>query len=113
MPRGGGRRLTMKKVEWLNEADGGKYPFCPYCHEFAYEQDHCVFCGEEYAWTEGVRTRAVSIGEYTVTQASNNNISIIKNDKLVYHAQCTAKLGYRRLKRCLEAYIDLEKGTRQ
>lgn len=102
----------MKKVEWLNEADGGKYPFCHYCHEFAYEQDCCVFCGKKYKWTEGVRTRAVSIGEYTVIQASNNNILVVKDDKAVYHAQCTEKLGYRRLKRFLEAYIELEKGMR-
>lgn len=78
----------MKKVAWLAEVDGGKYPFCPYCNEFAYEKDHCVFCGKKYKWREGRhKERAVTVGEYTVVQTTNNHISITKGDRMVYHAQ--------------------------
>lgn len=97
----------MKKVEWLAEYDGGKYPFCPYCHEFAYEKDHCVFCGREYKWVERFKDRVVIVGEYTVVQASNNHITITKDDRMVFHASCTKKMSKRKLKRYVGFYESL------
>lgn len=102
----------MKKVKWLIEGDGKeKYPFCPYCNEFAYEKDHCVFCGKQYKWREGWRKdRVVSVGEYTVVQTTNNHISITKGDRMVFHAQCTKRLSKRKLKKQVDFYEQLVKG---
>lgn len=98
----------MRKVEWLEECDGGKYPFCPYCNEFAYEKDHCVFCGKKYKWVEkGRKARMVTVGEYTVVQASNNHITITKGDRMVYHASCTKRMSKRKLRKHVDFYEEL------
>ncbi len=94
----------MKEVVWIREGDGGIYPFCPYCHEFAYEKSHCVFCGEKYRWVDKVKERKVTVGEYTVVQTSNNHVSIAKGGRLVYHAQCTKRLSRRELKKQVAFY---------
>ena len=96
----------MKTVKWLKEGDGGKFPFCPYCHEFAYEKDHCVFCGQKYKWREG----RPKDREYTVVQTTNNHISITKGERMVYHAQCTKRLSKRELKKHIDFYELLVKG---
>lgn len=101
----------MKKVKWENDVDGGKYPFCPYCYEFAYEKDHCVFCGKKYRWVGGWRDRQVTVGEYTVVQTSNNNINVAKGGRLVYHAQCTKRLSRRALKKYVAFYESMVKGA--
>ena len=104
----------MKKVKWLIEADGGKYAFCPYCNEFAYEEDHCVFCGKKYKWVEkGRRSRKVTVGDYTVLQASNNHVSITKGGKMVYHAQCTKRLSKRNLRKQVAFYECLVEGEKE
>lgn len=102
----------MKKVNWLIEGDGGKFPFCPYCNEFAYEQDHCVFCGKKYKWRESWwrKERSVIVGEYTVVQTTNNHIGITKGGRMVYHAQCTKRLSKRQLKKHVDYYKELVKG---
>lgn len=101
----------MKKVKWLPEYDGLRYPACPYCNEFAYEKDHCVFCGKKYRWRNGKRKeRIVTVGEYTVVQTTNNHIFIAKGDRMVYHAQCTKRLSRRALKKHVGYYEDLVKG---
>lgn len=80
----------MKKVKW--KWDWGVYaPFCPYCNEPAYEEDHCVFCKKEFKWVNKSKDREIKVGEYTVIQASNNHITIKKNGRQVYHASCTEK----------------------
>lgn len=101
----------MKAVTWIREVDGGLYPFCPYCGEFAYEKDHCVFCGKKYIMHEKRRERKVTVGEYTVVQTSNNNVSIAKGGSLVYHAQCTKRLSRRELKKQVAFYESMSKGA--
>lgn len=90
----------IKKVIWETEFDSEeKYPFCPYCKEFAYEKDHCVFCGKAYEWVEGEESNTVvEVGEYTIVQTPGKHIHLIKGDKLVMHAQCTKKLTEEELK---------------
>ena len=100
----------MKKVAWLDEGDGGKYPFCPYCNEFAYEKKQCVFCGKPYRWWEPWRykTRTVTVGDYTVGQASNNHVMIAKDGCMVYHASCNKRMSRRALRRLVEFFEKLE-----
>lgn len=87
----------LKKVKW--KWDWGVYaPFCPYCGEFAYEEDCCAFCEKEYKWVDKSKDRQVTVGEYTVVQESNNHISIFKGRRQVFHAPCTKKLSKRKLK---------------
>ena len=96
----------MKKVKWT--WDWGVYvPLCPYCNELAYEKDHCVFCEKEYKWVDKSKDRFVTVGEYTVVQASNNHISITKDGRMVYHASCTKKLSEEELKEHVKFYEEL------
>lgn len=96
--------MVKKKVNW--RWDYGVYmPFCPYCDEVASYKDKCAFCGKEYEWTEPKhKPTVVQVGEYTVTQATNNHISITRNDKMVYHAQCTKKKTEEELKKEVDLY---------
>ena len=82
----------MKKVKW--KWDWGVYvPLCPYCYEFAFEKDHCVFCGKKYEWVEGEhKATVVEHNGYTIVQCTNNHIQIYKNGRIVYHASCTKKM---------------------
>ena len=99
----------IKKVVWDTEFDSvEKYPFCPYCREFAYEQDHCVFCGKPYEWTESKgETTTVKVDEYTVVQTSNHHIHIVKDGRIVMHVQCAKKLSEEELKKEVEFYKNL------
>lgn len=83
----------IKKVVWRKEF-GTEYPFCPYCNEFAYEKDHCVFCGKEYEWVEGSGGEPTIIEHngYTIVQCTNNHIQIYKDGRIVMHASCTKKM---------------------
>ena len=93
----------MKKVKW--RWDMGVYvPFCPYCDELAYEEDHCVFCNKPYKWVDKSKERKVIVGEYTVVQASNNHITIVKDGRMVYHASCTKKKTDEELKEHVAFY---------
>lgn len=94
---------NIKKVKWIWEFDC-YVPLCPYCNELAYEIDHCVFCNKEYKWVDKSKDRKVTVGEYTVVQASNNHISITKDDRMVLHASCTKKKSKRQLKKMVEHY---------
>ena len=93
-----------QKVNW--RWDWGVYvPFCPYCDEPAYEQDHCVFCNREYEWVEGKhKATIVNVGEYTVVQCTNNHIHIYKDGRMVMHASCTKKKTEDELKEMVSAY---------
>ena len=96
----------MKEVKW--QWDSGVYaPFCPYCNELAYEEDYCVFCNKEYKWVYKSKYRVVTVGEYTVVQASNNHITIVKDGRMVCHASCTKKKSDEELKEMVALYEDL------
>lgn len=96
----------MKKVKWSDEfGDGDLYPMCPYCGEFAYEEDECVFCGKRYRWVEKRRKeRSVKVGKYTVVQCGNNHIHIYKYERMVLHASCTKRMSKRRLRKQVKLY---------
>ena len=82
----------MKKVKWT--WDWGVYvPHCPYCYEFAFEKDHCKFCGKKYERVEGKHNPTViEHNGYTIVQCTNNHIQIYKDGRIVYHASCTKKM---------------------
>jgi hypothetical protein len=95
--------MRKKKVKW--RWDMGCYlPFCPYCGELAYEKDHCAFCEKEYKWVGKSKERIVTVGEYTVCQASNNHITIVKDGIMVLHASCTKRKSKRQLKKMVDLY---------
>lgn len=95
----------MKKVKWC--WDWEVYvPLCPYCNEYAYEKDHCVFCGKPYKWVDKSKDIIIEQGEYVIVQSSNKHISIYKNGEFVYHASYTKKLTKRKLKKYLASYIE-------
>lgn len=97
----------MKKVKW--RWDMGCYvPLCPYCNELAYEKDHCVFCEKEYKWVDKSKERIITVGEYTVCQASNNHITIVKDDRMVMHVSCTKRKSKRQLKKMVELFTILD-----
>lgn len=97
-----------KKINW--RWDYGVYvPFCPYCDEPAYEQDHCVFCNKPYEWVEGEhKDTIVKVGEYTVVQTPSNAIYISKNEKIVLHASCTKKKTEDELKAMVTHYENID-----
>jgi hypothetical protein len=94
----------IKQIEWRWEF--GLYaPFCPYCDEFAYEKDHCVFCRQPYKWVDGEHKPVkVEVGEYTVFQNTNNHISIYKDGRMVMHSACSRKLTEDELKEEVNFY---------
>ena len=100
----------IKKIVWESEFDPNtKYPFCPYCREFAYEQDHCVFCGKPYEWVEGEgESSVVTVGEYTIVQTTNHHVHLVKDRKIVMHAQCAKSLTEEELKKEIEFYKRLQ-----
>jgi methionyl-tRNA synthetase len=99
--------MQKKKIEW--RWDCGCYvPFCPYCDEMASYEDRCAFCGKEYEWVEPQHNPTiVQVEEYTVTQATNNHISITKDNKMIYHASCTKKMTEEELKKEVDIYLKL------
>ena len=89
----------IKKIVWRKEFGEGRYPFCPYCNEFAYEQDHCVFCAKKYEWVdEGEKTTVVEHNGYIIIQCTNNHIQIYKDGQIVLLASCTKKMTEEELK---------------
>lgn len=87
----------MKKVKW--KWDWGCYiPLCPYCNEPVYDKDHCVFCKKKYKWVDKSKERIVTVGEYTIVQASNYHIHVYKGERMVFHASCTKRMSKRKLK---------------
>lgn len=103
--------MDIKEIVWHSEFGEGEYPFCPYCDEFAYEEDHCVFCQKPYKWVEGSKkTKCVEVGEYTVYQGTSNHIAIYKDGRCVYHAQCTAEKTEDELRTHVEFYKSLIRG---
>ena len=97
----------MRKVKW--RWDMGVYvPFCPYCDELAHEKNRCVFCNKPYEWVEGKHKETiVTVGEYTVVQATNNHIHIYKGERMVLHASCTKKKTEDELKEMVSHYEDI------
>jgi hypothetical protein len=105
------RTMKQKKIVWRKEYGEGRYPFCPYCGEFAYDQDKCVFCGKAYKWVDNpTPPRVVEIDGHKVVQTSSNHIHIVNAEgRLVYHAICTKRKTKRQLKECYKFYKELKR----
>jgi hypothetical protein len=105
------RTMKRKKIVWRKEYGEGFYPFCPYCGEFAYEQDKCHFCGKPYKWVKDpTPPRVVEVDGHKVIQASSNHIHIYDSTgRLVYHASCTKKKTKRQLKKEFKFYKELKR----
>ncbi len=83
----------IKDIAWHHEYDDALSPFCPYCNEFAYEKDHCVFCGKKYRWVDNESANSIIVEQdgYTAVQCGNGHIHIYKDERWVYHESCTEK----------------------
>lgn len=101
----------IKKVVWHPEYGDGLYPFCPYCDEYAYEKDKCVFCEKPYEWVESpIKDTIVEVDGYKVVQTSGNHIYIYNKDGiLVCHMSCTAKKTEEELLETFKLYEELRK----
>lgn len=82
---------TMKKVIWRYEYEM-YVPFCPYCNEFAYEENKCVFCNKEYEMTEYPESPIVV--EYKNLKATQTGLGlwIERNGILLSHSSLSRKL---------------------
>ena len=95
----------IKEVVWHSEYGEGLYPFCPYCDEFAYEEDHCVFCKKPYKWVESpIKDTIVKVGNLTAVQTSGNDIYISTEKGMVAHMSCTKRLTEEELKEIVGRY---------
>lgn len=104
-------KMKVKKIVWRKEYGEGLYPFCPYCGEFAYEQDKCHFCGKPYKWVKNpAPPRVVEVDGHKVVQASDNHIHIYDPEgRFVCHMSCTKKKTKRQLKKYYELYKELKR----
>lgn len=102
-----------KKVVW--RWDYGVYvPFCPNCDDILYmPAKECSSCKTALEWTEPkYKDTIVTVGDYTVVQATNNHISIYDKDgKFVYHASCRKKITVKELKGMVDFYERIANGS--
>ena len=101
-----------KKVVWLDDYDGSKYPACPSCYELAYYGDECCFCGQPFEQDEAVeefyKTTQIEKDGYTVVQGYSNHVHIYGPDgRFVSHASCTSKMTEEELEKHLELILSL------
>ena len=83
----------IKKIAWQPEYGEGLYPFCPYCNEPAYEEDHCVFCNKAYKWEDSpIKDTVVRVDNITIAQTSGNGIYIHSEKGLIAHMSCTKRM---------------------
>jgi hypothetical protein len=85
----------IKDVAWHREYNDTLYPFCPYCDEFAYEKDHCVFCGKKYRWVSNKESEPTIVEQdgYRAVQVGNGHVHIYTGERWVYYASCTTKMS--------------------
>ena len=100
-----------KKVVWIDDYDGSKFPACPKCYEPAYYEDECCFCGQVFEQDEAVkefnRTTQVEKDGYIVVQAPNNHIHVYDPDgKMISHASCTEKMTEKGLLKHLDFVLN-------
>lgn len=95
-----------QEVKWRWEY-GLCLPFCPYCDNPAYEEDHCVFCHNKYNYTESpVQDTVVEVGDYTIIQLHNNAIYIYKGKQIVMHASSAKKMTEDELREFVKQFAE-------
>lgn len=109
-------RPKPKKVAWETGYDGVRQdPICPNCHEYAYERDKCVFCGQLFdqddeKMAEYCNPTLIEKDGYTIVQTFNNHIHVYNADgRMVSHASCTRKFSDDELLQHLELTLKLIK----
>ena len=101
-----------KKVVWMDDFDGGKYPACPSCNELAYYSDKCCFCGqvfdqEDDALQEFHHSMQIEKDGYTIIQTHNNHVHIYGPDgEFVSHGTCSSKMTEKELLLHLEFVLN-------
>lgn len=68
------------------EEYGITLPFCPFCHEPAYEKTHCVFCGAEF--------EELSKQELEKQKKTNHEITV-KYKNITIHQVCCGAYIFR------------------
>lgn len=97
-----------KKVVWMEDYDGGKYPACPCCNEPAYYHDQCCFCGQVFeqddeALREFEHSTQIEKDGYTIIQTHNKHVHIYASDgTLLSHTTCTRRMTEKELEKHLE-----------
>ena len=88
-------------------------PVCPSCHEPAYNDNECVFCGQRYRFTpkpQGYEDKVITKGNYTITQVYGSwGVYIEYCGNLIVHASCSKQLSDEELERWINAYVEKEK----
>ena len=107
------------KIAWEKDYDGvSQYPVCPNCHEYAYERDKCVFCGQLFVtkdekMDEYCRVTKAEKDGYTAVQTFNNHIQVYDAEgRFVSHASCTKKMTEEELARYLDLILKLNLRTK-
>ena len=49
---------------------------------------------------------------YVISQASNNHVTIFKNNQMLFHSSCHKKLNEEELKKQLDFYLNLVEGDK-
>ena len=49
---------------------------------------------------------------YVISQASNNHVTIFKNNQMLFHSSCHKKLNEEELKKQLDFYLNLIEGDK-
>lgn len=101
--------MKPKSVVLKQDVDGGIYPFCPTCDEFAYLTDRCPFCGQTFKNhpNESERIR-IELDGYTIVQTKNKHVSIRdESGRLVTHINCSKRLKTDELERMLRETLAL------
>lgn len=101
-----------KEVVWYEDY-GIMLPWCPSCHEPAYEEDKCVFCGQPFIWVDkpkGYEDTIIEVGEWVIIQINGSwGVYVEHNGIEVSHACCSRKLTDDELMEMLKPYLEKEK----
>lgn len=104
-----------KEIIWEDVCDR-VMPFCPTCHEPAYQEDRCVFCGQKFIWVESEEAEKqaekqkeliVHYNDITVEQIVGSwGIYVSRNGEHLRHISCYKELSKEQLLDIAKVYTN-------